>query len=139
METETGKKVKTLRSDNGGEFFPASFTSWLAKSEIRHESSVPHTPQQNGVSERENRTLMEAARSQMYARKVPRLAFGASQLLVLTTVSIDHSPALARKLRTKIGTGKSRTYLICGRLAVASSFTFPIPRDESSTQKQFSA
>jgi len=71
METETGKKVKTLRSDNGGEYFPTSFTSWLAKTGIRHESSVSHTPQQNGVSERENRTLMEAARSQMYARKVP--------------------------------------------------------------------
>ena len=70
LKRETGKDVKTLRSDNGGEYFGSSFADWLAKSGIRHESSTPYTPQQNGVAERVIRTLMEAARCQMYAKNV---------------------------------------------------------------------
>lgn len=52
VKTQKGYAVKTIRSDNGGEYFGKELVDWLAKSGIRHESSAPHTPQQNGVAER---------------------------------------------------------------------------------------
>lgn len=71
MKRDTGKEVKIFRSDNGGEFTGGDFEKWLSSSGIHHQCSAPHTPQQNGVAERANRTLMEAARSLMHEKGVP--------------------------------------------------------------------
>ena len=71
LHGETSKFVRTLRSDNGGEFFSHSFTQWLSSKGIRHESSAPHTPEQNGVSERANRTIVEGGRCLLYAQHLP--------------------------------------------------------------------
>lgn len=76
LETETGRRVKTLRSDNGGEYRGGDFLDWLLKSGIRHETSAPHTPQQNRVAERSNRTIMEATRSQLHTKGVPQKLWG---------------------------------------------------------------
>ena len=45
------------------------FQTWLRKKGIRHETSAPRTPQQNGVAERDNRTIVEAARTYLYANR----------------------------------------------------------------------
>ena len=58
VENEFGKKIKTLRSNNGGEFVKNEFESFLSKHGIQHEKIVPYTPQQNGVAERKNKTLV---------------------------------------------------------------------------------
>jgi len=71
IELETGNKLKMLRSDNGGEFTFQKFEGYLAKERIKHQLIVPYTPQQNGVSERRNRTLMEMARCLLYEKKMP--------------------------------------------------------------------
>jgi transposase InsO family protein len=71
LRGETGKCVHTLRSDNGGEFMGESFQIWLKRKCIRHETSVPHTPEQNGVAERSNRTVVEAARSMLHQKNLP--------------------------------------------------------------------
>ena len=42
--------VKTLRSDNGGEYTSTKFTEYLTKEGIKQELTIPHTPQQNGVA-----------------------------------------------------------------------------------------
>ena len=76
LKNETGRQVKTLRSDNGGEYGSNEFQDWLAKSGIRHETSAPYTPQQNGVSERHNRTIVEAARSLMHTKRIPLELWG---------------------------------------------------------------
>ncbi|CAB4021125.1 retrotransposon, Ty1-copia subclass [Paramuricea clavata] len=56
-------KIKTLRTNNGGEFMSAEFQNFLKEKGIHHETTVPHSPQQNGIAERMNRTLQEAALS----------------------------------------------------------------------------
>ncbi len=56
-------KIKTLRTDNGGEYTSTEFEDFLKEKGIRHETTVPHSPQQNGVAEHMNRTLQEAALS----------------------------------------------------------------------------
>ncbi|KAJ9561441.1 hypothetical protein OSB04_006601 [Centaurea solstitialis] len=67
-----GRRVKKLRSDNGTEFRNAKPQSFLEDVGISHNFSAVRTPQQNGVVERKNRTLVEAARSMMAHSGVPQ-------------------------------------------------------------------
>jgi transposase InsO family protein len=69
METQTEYKIKVLRSDNAAEYVSARQSNRLTELGIIHEKSAPYTPQQNGVAERENRTVVEMARSMLYASK----------------------------------------------------------------------
>ncbi|KAJ9536569.1 hypothetical protein OSB04_un000268, partial [Centaurea solstitialis] len=66
-----GGQVKKLRSDNGTEFRNAKLQSFLEEVGISHNFSTVRTPQQNGVVERKNRTLVEAARSMIAHSGVP--------------------------------------------------------------------
>ena len=63
VEKETGMSIKALRADRGGEYMSEEFKQYLKECGIRSESTTAYSPQQNGVSERLNRTLVEAARS----------------------------------------------------------------------------
>ena len=69
--TDSGEEVCVLRSDNGGEYVLLEFETYLKSRGIRHELTVPHSPQQNGVAERMNRTLMESARSMLAHAGLP--------------------------------------------------------------------
>jgi transposase InsO family protein len=62
-EKQTGKVIKLLRSDNGGEYVSRAFDNYLKSQGIRHHTTVPYTPEQNGVAERANRTILERVRS----------------------------------------------------------------------------
>ena len=59
------ERIRKLRTDNGGEYVSKEFEAYLKSKRILHEVSVPHSPEQNGVVERMNRTLMESARSML--------------------------------------------------------------------------
>ncbi|KAG2758562.1 hypothetical protein Pcac1_g29314 [Phytophthora cactorum] len=61
-ETQTGKRVKTLRSDNGGEYTSGAMAKFCKDRGIEQKFTPPYTPQLNGVAERMNRTLVECAR-----------------------------------------------------------------------------
>ena len=71
VETRTGKRVKTLRTDNGGEYTSKEFHAHLKACGIRHELTIPKTPEQNGVAERLNRTLVEMTRAMLLDSKLP--------------------------------------------------------------------
>ena len=60
---ECGQSIATLRTDNGGEYLSREFQAYLKSKGIRHELTIAHTPEQNGVAERMNRTLVESARA----------------------------------------------------------------------------
>lgn len=62
VENQTNKKIKVLRSDNGKEFVNKQVSQFLKESGIIHQTTVEYTPEQNGVAERANRTIMEKAR-----------------------------------------------------------------------------
>jgi transposase InsO family protein len=55
-----------LRSDNGGEYTSNQFEAYLKAQGIAHQTSALHTPQQNGVAERANHTIVEMARSMIH-------------------------------------------------------------------------
>ncbi len=63
--------VGTLRSDRGGEYMSKEFDAFLAGRGIKHQFTVPYTPQQNGVAERKNRSLMEMARCMVKSQQLP--------------------------------------------------------------------
>ncbi|MCO5609511.1 hypothetical protein L7F22_063739 [Adiantum nelumboides] len=71
VENETGCKVQTLRTDRGGEYMSGAFKDFLGKKCIKHQCTIPYTPQQNGVAERKNRSLMEMARCMLKAKSLP--------------------------------------------------------------------
>jgi hypothetical protein len=64
-ETRTGKKVKYIFSDRGGEFIETSLKHWFHEKGIIHHFSVPRTPQQNGLAERVNQTLNNLVRAML--------------------------------------------------------------------------
>ena len=65
------KNIKTLRSDNGGEFTSNEFKEICKEAGIKRELSTPYNPQQNGVAERKNRTIMEVARAMLHDQDLP--------------------------------------------------------------------
>ena len=71
VENASGHKLKVLRTDNGGEFTSTKFEEFLKSTGVRHECTVPKTPEQNGVAERLNRTLVEKVRSMLIDSKLP--------------------------------------------------------------------
>ena len=65
-------KIKKVRSDNGTECKNANVDTFIDKEGISHEFSATYTPQQNGVVERKNRTLIEMARTMLDEYKAPK-------------------------------------------------------------------
>jgi len=65
VENKTEKKIKVPRKDNGGEFCSKEFEEFCKKCGITQQKNTPYTPQQNGIAERMNKTLMERARSML--------------------------------------------------------------------------
>ena len=72
VEKSTGQKLRTLRTDNGGEYTSDRFENYLKTEGIRHELTVAKTPEQNGVAERMNRTLVEAVRAMLADAGLPK-------------------------------------------------------------------
>jgi transposase InsO family protein len=68
VENKIGHKIKVLRSNNRGEFVSKKFDAFLAGCGIQRQTSAPYSPQQNGVAKRANRTIMECARSMIFAQ-----------------------------------------------------------------------
>jgi transposase InsO family protein len=105
-ENETGKKIKVLRSDNGGEYMSKAMKNYFDEQGIKHEFTTIYTPQQNGVAERLNRTLLEKARCLLRARNVPLAFWGEA---------IKMANFLRNHLATKICEDKTPIEIWTGR------------------------
>ena len=66
MENQTGRRIRVLRSDNDGEYTSGGFVDFCGRAGIKREFTVPYNPQQNGVAERKNRTIVSAARAMIH-------------------------------------------------------------------------
>jgi len=128
VEKSTGQKLKILRTDNGGEYTSKLFESYLSTEGIKHELTVPKNPEQNGVTERMNRTIVETARCMLAEAKLPRKFWAEA---VSTAVYLrNRSPTTAVKGMTPYEslTGEKPevdTLRVFGCLAYAH-----IPKDE---------
>ncbi|KAK3888840.1 hypothetical protein Pcinc_007106 [Petrolisthes cinctipes] len=98
VENQMGRKMKILRTDNGGEYKSNDFDQYLIDEGIRHEYTIPKTPEQNGVSERMNRTLVEQIRAMLIDSGLPH-RFWAEALSTACYLK-NRSPARALKGKT---------------------------------------
>jgi len=71
IENKFGRKMKTLCSDNGREFCNKDMDNYLEKCGIQRETTAPYNPEQNGKAERDNRTIVESARTMIIAKNLP--------------------------------------------------------------------
>jgi transposase InsO family protein len=65
VENQLERKIKRLRSDRGGEYFPKVFDEFCQEHGVIHERTPPYSPQSNGVAERKNRTLTDLVNSML--------------------------------------------------------------------------
>lgn len=68
-----GNKISKLKCDNGGEYYNKTFIGFCRRMGIQVEWTVPYTPEQNGTSERMNRTLVERARSMLEDARIDKV------------------------------------------------------------------
>jgi len=93
VENESGHKIKMLHSDNGGEFVSKKFDAFLTECGIQRQTSAPYSPQQNGVAEHANRTIMECARSMILAQGL-ELEFWGEAVNTALYIKLDVQPGL---------------------------------------------
>ena len=80
VENQTERKIKVLRSDRGEEYFSTDFSSFCEANGIIHKMSAPYTPQQNGLAERKNRTLLDLVNEMILNAKLPNNLWGEALL-----------------------------------------------------------
>jgi transposase InsO family protein len=97
-EAECGRKLRVLRTDNGGEFMAVEFTSYYADEGVQRHYSAPYSPQQNGVVERRNQTVVGMARALLKQRGMPVVFW--REAVVTVVYILNRSPTKALNGRT---------------------------------------
>jgi hypothetical protein len=97
-EAECSRKLRVLRTDNGGEFTAAEFTSYCVDEGVQCHYSAPYSPQQNGVVERRNQTVVGMARALLKQRGMPAVFWG--EAVVMAVYILNRSPTKALNGRT---------------------------------------
>jgi len=110
VELESEKKIKCLSTDNGGEYTNDEFDNFCQHEGIKRQFTTAYTPQQNGVAERMNRTLLERTRAMLKAAGLGK-SFWAEAVNTACYV-INRSPSTAIELKTpmEMWTGKPSDY-----------------------------
>jgi hypothetical protein len=71
VENQTGRKIRVLSSDNGGEYTSKEFVDYCATARIKKELTVPYNPRQNGVAEKKNETIVGSTRAMIHDQGLP--------------------------------------------------------------------
>ena len=95
-EKQLGKSLKTLRSDRGGEYLDTQFKDHLMEHGILSQLTAPRTPQQNGVAERRNRTLLDMVRSMMSYSSLPISFWGYSLQTAVYILNVVPSKSIQK-------------------------------------------
>ncbi|KAI5338773.1 hypothetical protein L3X38_018045 [Prunus dulcis] len=98
VELQSGYKVKKLRSDRGGEYTSNEFNKFCDEMGMERHLTVAYSPQQNGVAERKNRTIVEMAKCMMFEKGMP-LEFWAETVNTAVYV-LNRSPTKALDKKT---------------------------------------
>lgn len=93
VEKESGTCIRSLRTDRGGEFTSQEFINFCTEHGIQRQLTAAYTPQQNGVAERKNRTIMNMVRSMLSEKKIPKTFW--PEAVNWTIHVLNRSPTLA--------------------------------------------
>lgn len=99
-ELELGSKVKALRTDRGGEFNSNLFTVFCNQSGIKHYTTTPYSPKQNGVVERRNQTVVEMARCMLKSKSVPAKFW--AEAVATSVYMLNRSPTKSLQNKTPL-------------------------------------
>ena len=97
VEKQSGRAVKTLRSDQGGEYLSGEFEAFLKDNGIKHELTVSFSSQQNGVAERKNRIIMELVRSMLKTKSLPHFLWAEAAALACYVLNRAATKAVQAK------------------------------------------
>ena len=95
-EKQLGKSLKTLRSDRGGEYLDTEFKDHLLEHGILFQLTTPRTPQQNGVLERRNKTLLDMVRSMTSYSSLPISFWGYSLQTAVYILNVVPSKSIQK-------------------------------------------
>jgi hypothetical protein len=115
-----GAKIKKLHSDRGGEYLSTEFDRYLKDQGIKRQLTVHHSPQQNGVTERLNRTLVKHARAMLLGWNMPK---------ILWVEALNYATWLKNRLPSRATPGKTPYELVNNskpNLALAHEFGTPV-------------
>lgn len=106
VENQTGLKIKSLKSDNGGEYDSQEFKKFCSENGIRMIKTIPGTPEQNGVAERMNRTLNERARCMRIQSGLPKMFWADAINTAAYLINRGPSVPLDYQLPEEVWSGK---------------------------------
>ena len=104
-ERHSGKQIKILRTDGGGEYTSREFEAHCTKLGIQHEVTAPYIPQHNGLAERRNRTVLNMCKSMLKQKGLPKSFWGEA---MATTYLLNRCPTkrLLQKVPEEYWTGR---------------------------------
>jgi transposase InsO family protein len=106
VQNEFGLRIKKIRSDNGTKFESSQIEGFLEDEGINHEFSSPYTPQQNGVVERKNRTLLDMARIMLDEYKTPDRFWAEAINIACYSINQLYLHRILKKTSYELLTGK---------------------------------
>lgn len=106
VENQLNRSIKILRSDNGLEYCNKEFDNYLSKLGIIHQKSNVYTPQQNGLAERFNRTVVEKARCLLFDANLHKRFWAEATHTAVYIINRSLSSHLKGKTPFEIWTGK---------------------------------
>lgn len=95
-ENKTGRILKTLRTDNGKDFINNLFQKRLRELGVRHQKSADYTPEQKGLAERVNRTIVEQARCLLFEAHLPKVFW--AEAVATAAYLVNRSPTKGHDL-----------------------------------------
>ncbi|KAG8482658.1 hypothetical protein CXB51_023976 [Gossypium anomalum] len=110
IEKQTGKQIKYLRTDNGLEFCSDEFNRLCRSEGIVRHLTVRHTPQQNGVAERMNRTIMEKVRCMLSNANLPKSFWAEAASTACFLINRSPSVAIEKKTPQEVWSGNPANY-----------------------------
>jgi hypothetical protein len=126
VERASGRKMKCLRTDNGGEYI-GSFATYCKSHGIRHENVPPKTPQLNEVVERMNIIIVEKIRSMLSQAKLPKSFLGEAVRTAVDLINLTPLRPLNGEIPDEVWYGKKASYDL--RVFGCGAFVH-VPKDE---------
>jgi transposase InsO family protein len=128
VENQTDQKLKSLGFDNGGEYKPDEFAQFCREHGIRREFTAPHSPEQNGVTERMNRTIQERIVSMLHHSGLSDGFWAEALLTAVHIINMSPSRPLGSKIPQELWTRRKPDY---GNLRIFRCEAYAlVPRDE---------
>lgn len=128
VEKQSGCVIKTLRTDRGGEFVSNEFDSYCDENGIFRELTAPYTPEQNGVAERKNRTVVEMARCMLKVKGLPNSFW--AEAVATAVYLLNISPTKAVQNQTPYEAWKGRRPRV-GHLRIFGSIAYVLNTSEN--------